>query len=399
MTTAPIADLRAFQNEVREFLRRELTQRMRECAEFEYAVPREIGAQWHRKLFEAGWIAPSWPLEYGGTGWSAAKMHLFAEELALAGAPMIMPFGIGMVGPVIYTYGSKAQKALHLPGILDGSVYWCQGYSEPGSGSDLASLQTRAVRDGDEYVVNGQKTWTTNAHTADWMFVLARTDPAAKPQRGISFLLVDMASPGIEIRPIVSIDGFHHVNEVYFTDVRVPAENRVGEENQGWTYAKFLLGHERTGAAGTGEARRSLQTLRAIASREAAGAGSRLLEDDTYRAKLDTAGVQLEALAQTEARVMNAITSGGSAGQAASMLKQLGSQLRQQLDVLRIEAVAHYSLPFDTDLQRRSGTQSLAGPAYARTATSRYNFGRAVTIAAGSSEVQRDVIAKSVLGL
>ena len=218
-------NLDAFRTEIREFLARELSPDLKQAAQMGFGISRELGTRWHRKLFEAGWIAPTWPEEHGGTGWGLAKQHLFAEELALAGAPMIMPFGVGMVGPVIYSFGTDAQKARHLPGILDGSVWWCQGYSEPGSGSDLASLKTRAVRDGDEYVINGQKIWTTNAHRSDWIFVLVRTDATAKPQQGITFLLVDMSTPGIDVKPIVSIDGLHHLNETYFTDVRVPVGN------------------------------------------------------------------------------------------------------------------------------------------------------------------------------
>ena len=392
-------DLASFRIEVRDFLARELTPDLKRAGQLGFGVNRDDGAAWHRKLFEAGWIAPAWPAEFGGTGWSLAQQHVFAEELALAGAPMIMPFGIGMVGPVIYTYGTDEQKAQHLPGILDGSTWWCQGYSEPGSGSDLASLRTRAVRDGDEYVVSGQKIWTTNAHKSDWIFVLVRTDADSKPQQGITFLLVDMSTPGVEVKPIVSIDGLHHLNETYFTDVRVPVGNRIGEENKGWSYAKFLLGHERTGIAGVSGSRRAVEALKSIAGQEPTGSGGTLVADSDFMARLGQIQIELEALAQTEARLLASYQSGGSAGDAASMLKILGTQVQQSLEELRVEAVQHYALPFD--LARISGDTSepAIGPDYAVRAVSDYNFGRAHSIYGGSNEIQRNVIAKAVLGL
>ena len=253
-----------FRTEVRAFLAESLTAELTKAAELGFGIARSEGAKWHKALFDQGWVAPEWPVEHGGTGWSATQQHVFSEELALAGAPMLMPFGLGMVGPVIYTFGTQEQKDQHLPGVLDGSTWWCQGYSEPGSGSDLASLKTTAVREGDTYVVNGQKIWTTNAHKADWIFALVRTDTECKPQRGISFLLIDMKTPGLDVKPIVSIDGMHHLNEVYFTDVRVPVTNLIGEENKGWTYAKFLLGHERSGIAGVAGSKRAVQALKEI---------------------------------------------------------------------------------------------------------------------------------------
>ncbi len=392
-------EVEALRAEVREFLARELTADLKQAAQNWYSVPREEGARWHRKLYEQGWIAPSWPVEYGGTGWSLAQKHMFHEELALAGAPDISPFSIGMVGPVIYTFGTDQQKAQHLPGILDGSVWWCQGYSEPGSGSDLASLKTRAVRDGEDYVVNGQKIWTSSAHKSDWIFVLVRTNAEGKKQQGISFLLVPITSPGIEVRPIVTIDGMHSLNEVYFTDVRVPVSNRIGEENKGWTYAKFLLGHERTGATGVGQSRRRIQLLRELAEREAGIDCGMLADDFAFMTKLNQAEVRLEALAHTESRALAAMDSGGNAGNAASMLKQLGTELQQLLSTLRVEAVGYYSLPFEVDVIAGEVDKPSVGPNYALRAVSTYNFERAMTIAGGSSEVQRDVMAKQVLGL
>ena len=393
-------DVETLRYEVRDFIARELTADMKRAAAVWYSVPRDGGEQWHRKLYDQGWIAPAWPVEYGGTGWSLAQRHMFSEELAFAGAPEISPFSIGMVGPVIYTFGTDEQKAQHLPGILDGSVWWCQGYSEPGSGSDLASLKTKAVRDGDDYIVNGQKIWTSSAHKADWIFALVRTDIGSKKkQQGISFLLVPMASPGIEVRPIVTIDGLHTLNEVYFTNVRVPVTNRIGEEHKGWTYAKYLLGHERTGGAGVAASRRRMALLRRVAEREASSSGARLVNDPAFVTKLNHAEVLLEALACTESRAMAAMGDGGSAGSAASMLKQLGTELQQVLGSLMVEAVGYYSMPFEVEVIAGRCDRPSVGPDYALRAVSDYNFERAMTIAGGSSEVQRDVIAKRVLGL
>lgn len=393
-------DVEALRAEVREFISLELSVDIRKAAELSWSIlPRDVGSKWFRKLYERGWAAPSWPVEYGGTGWSIAQQHVFQEEIALAGAPPVSPFSVDMVGPVIYTFGSDQQKAQHLPGILDGSVWWCQGYSEPGSGSDLASLKTQAVRDGDDYIINGQKMWTSNAHLADWIFMLVRTDPARKKQQGISFLLVPMSSPGIEVRPIVTIDGMHHVNEVFFNDVRVPKTHRIGEENKGWTYAKFLLGHERTLVARVGEYRRRIKLLHEVATKETGNGLGRLIDDPSYIAKLDEAEIKLEALECIESRVLAEADNGGSAGNAASLLKQLATELQQILSTLRVEAVGYYAMPFEVDVITGASIKSPVGSEYALRAFSEYSSDRAMTIAGGSSEVQRDVIAKQVLGL
>ena len=304
-----------------------------------------------------------------------------------------------MVGPVIYTFGTDEQKAQHLPGILDGSVWWCQGYSEPGSGSDLASLKTRAEREGDEYVVNGQKIWTTNAHKADWIFALVRTDFDGKPQTGITFLLIDMNTPGIEVKPIVSIDGLHHLNEVYFTNVRVPVANRIGEENKGWTYAKFLLGHERTGIAGVASSQRAVEALRELSATERSSDGGRLADDEEFTSRLDETEVRLQALASTEARLLAALENGGNPGAESSMLKIVGTEIQQALQTLRVEAVAYYALPFELPLVQGESNDTPPGPDYAVTAVSDYNFGRAASIYGGSNEIQKNVLAKAVLGL
>lgn len=388
-----------FRQDVRDFINEALTPELKKASSLGFGIPRELGTRWHKALYEKGWIAPDWPVELGGTGWGLMQRHVFSEECALAGAPMVMPFGIDMVGPVINTFGTKEQQAEHIPGILNGDIWWCQGYSEPGSGSDLASLKTRAVQDGDEYVVNGQKIWTTNAHKADWIFALVRTDPDCKPQQGISFLLIDMASPGLEVKPIVSIDGLHHLNEVYFTDVRVPIANRIGEENKGWTYAKYLLGNERTGIAGVSRSRRSIASLRNIAAQESNGSGEPLATNADFTRQLDTTEIKLNALSQTEARILAAMESGKAIGAEASMLKILGSEVQQSLEKLRVEAVAYYALPFDVGQIQGTSNEPSIGPDYATTAVSDHNFGRASTIYGGSNEIQRNVIAKAVLGL
>ncbi|MFK7916031.1 MAG: acyl-CoA dehydrogenase family protein [Pseudomonadales bacterium] len=389
----------AFRTQVRDFIAKALTPELQQAAQAGLGMPREPNAAWHRKLYEQGWVAPEWPAAAGGTDWSVTQKHIFEQEMTAAGAPMLMPFGLGMVGPVIYSFGSDAQKAQHLPGILDGTVWWCQGYSEPGSGSDLASLKTSAVKDGDDYIVNGQKIWTTNAHNADWIFALVRTDTQSKPQSGISFLLIDMNTPGLEVKPIVSIDGLHHLNEVYFTDVRVPISNRIGEENKGWTYAKFLLGHERTGIAAVARSQRSVRNLTQIAEQERGSDGACLADDPAFMTRLRACEVQLSSLAALEARVIAAMAAGSAPGPEASMLKIVGTEIQQALQILRVEAAAHYALPFELDQMRGDANQPPPGPEYAVRAVSDYNFGRAASIYGGSNEIQRNVIAKAVLGL
>lgn len=396
MTQLNIEEFRA---EVRQFLAESLTPELTKAASLGFGISRADGSSWHHKLYQKGWIAPDWPVEQGGTGWTSTQQHVFSEEMALAGAPMLMPFGLGMVGPVIYTFGNDAQKAQYLPGILDGSTWWCQGYSEPGSGSDLASLKTTAVRDGDDYIVNGQKIWTTNAHKADWIFALVRTDTECKPQRGISFLLIDMKTPGLEVKPIVSIDGMHHLNEVYFTDVRVPVANLIGEENKGWTYAKFLLGNERSGIAGVARSKRAVEALKDISHRETDGTGATLNSSPEFVTRLSNAEIKLHALEHLEGRILAEMEAGGDPGAAASMLKILGTEIQQDLQTLRVEAVAHYALPFDLALIRGESNEPAPGPEYAVSAVADLNFGRAASIYGGSNEIQRNVIAKAVLGL
>ncbi len=392
-------DLAKFSADVQDFIAKNLTPDLTKAASLGFGISRVDGERWHKAVYNQGWIAPDWPVEHGGTGWTLRQKQIYSNATALAGAPMIMPFGIDMVGPVLYSFGNSEQKAQHLPKILDGSVWWCQGYSEPGSGSDLASLKTAAVRDGDGYVVNGQKIWTTNAHKADWIFTLVRTDPDSKPQRGISFLLIDMKTPGVEVKPIVSIDGMHHLNQVFFSDVRVPATNLIGEENMGWTYAKFLLANERAGIANVAHSERLVKALSDITQAEQDGFGGTLSDSNAFMAELANTEVQLQALKALEARVIASVEKTGAPGDEASMLKIVGTQVQQTLESLRVEAVGNYSLPFDTDLIRGESNLPAPGPDYAVSAVSDMNFGRASSIYGGSNEIQRNVIAKAVLGL
>ena len=392
-------DLAKFSADVQDFIAKNLTPDLTKAASLGFGISRADGERWHKAVYNQGWIAPDWPVEHGGTGWTLRQKQIYSNATALAGAPMIMPFGIDMVGPVLYSFGNSEQKAQHLPKILDGSVWWCQGYSEPGSGSDLASLKTAAVRDGDDYVVNGQKIWTTNAHKADWIFTLVRTDPDSKPQRGISFLLIDMKTQGVEVKPIVSIDGMHHLNQVFFSDVRVPATNLIGEENMGWTYAKFLLANERAGIANVAHSERLVKALSDITQAEQDGFGGTLSDSNAFMAELANTEVQLQALKALEARVIASVEKTGAPGDEASMLKIVGTQVQQTLESLRVEAVGNYSLPFDTDLIRGESNLPAPGPDYAVSAVSDMNFGRASSIYGGSNEIQRNVIAKAVLGL
>lgn len=389
----------AFRDEVREFLAEKLPPELASMDTVGASASRSMLKRWHKALFERGWIAVNWPTEYGGTGWNPTQKFVFNEELALANAPRLSPFGLSMVGPVIYTFGNEEQKKQHLPGILSGDVWWCQGYSEPGSGSDLASLKTRATREGDHYVVNGQKIWTSYAHEADWIFCLVRTDETAKQQEGISFLLIDMKTPGIEVRPIVSIDGLHHLNEVFFTDVKVPVSNRIGEENKGWTYAKFLLVHERTGIAGVPESKRKIAQIRKIAEIERASDGGRLRDDNAFMTKLTEIEVKLTGLEYTNLRIVADAAAGRSPGPSSSILKIVGTEVQQALSELAVEAVAYYAMPFQKDHLLGTTNEAPVGPGYAVSVTSSYNFGRAASIYGGSNEIQRNVIAKAVLGL
>ncbi|MCY1268612.1 putative acyl-CoA dehydrogenase FadE17 [compost metagenome] len=388
----------AFREEVRAFLREKLPADLAAKVKLGKRLSKEDNIFWMRTLNERGWHASLWPVEYGGTGWSVVEKYIFEEECATFGAPRVLPFGAVMVGPVIIKFGTEEQKAHYLPRILDMTDWWAQGYSEPGSGSDLASLKTRAVRDGDHYIVNGQKTWTTLGHNADWIFCLVRTDPEAKMQRGISFLLIDMKSPGVSVRPIITLDGEHEVNEVFFDDVRVPVANLVGKENEGWTCAKYLLTHERTGLAGIGFSKQLLKQLKAIASRELKG-GKPLIEDPLFRAQIAELEMQLIATEMSNLRILVAARDGGGTGAESSILKVKGTELRQALTHLLRKAVGPYALPFLEEEMDQAFGGELLHTDYSATLASQYFIMRKLSIYGGSNEIQKNIVSKVNLGL
>ena len=388
----------AFRNEVRTFIEANYPTHLKGMGARE-DLSKDDFLAWHKILGEKGWAAPAWPKEYGGTGWTSTERYTWSEENARVDAVMPLPFGVSMVGPVIYTFGNDEQKSCYLPKILSGEEWWCQGYSEPGAGSDLASLKTTAVRDGDHYVINGQKTWTTLAQHADWIFVLARTNPdAAKPQEGISFILVDMNTPGIEVRPIITIDGGHEVNETWFTDVRVPVENLVGKENEGWTYAKFLLAHERSGIAGVARSKRGIEKLRSIASTELL-AGEPLMKDSDFSRKVSQLEIDLTALEFTELRTLASEAAGKGPGPESSILKIKGTEIQQRLTELIMEAVGSYAQPYFRSFPEDGSNAFPIGPDYAEQASPAYFNMRKTSIYGGSNEIQRNIIAKMILGL
>ena len=387
----------AFQKEVRNFITESYPENLRSVQDEVHDLSKEDFLSWHRILAKKGWIAPAWPVEYGGTGWTATERFIWSEELASADCVGTMPFGLSMVGPVIYTFGTPEQKARFLPGILSGDDWWCQGYSEPGAGSDLASLRTKAVRDGDHYVVNGQKTWTTMAQHADWGFFLVRTDPDAKAQEGISFLLIDMKSPGVTVRPIITLGGEHEVNEVWLEDVRVPVENRVYEENKGWTCAKFLLAHERTGIAAVARSKRGVEKIKAIARTEQDG-DRPLIANPFFKRKISELEIDLTALEFTELRSLAGEAAGKGPGPESSLLKIKGSEIQQRITELALEAVGHYGAPYFRGFGEGDNEHSI-GPDYAHRAAPTYFNTRKTTIYGGSNEIQRNIIAKMVLGI
>jgi len=369
----------AFREEVRAFIEANVPAETRRKVLEGLEVSREDTVGWQRILHRRGWGGPNWPKEFGGTGWDPVRQHLFEEESAAAGTPRLLPFGLKMVGPVIMRFGNAAQQKRFLPPILSGEHWWAQGYSEPGSGSDLASLKTRAERKGDRYLVNGQKTWITLAQHADWIFCLVRTDPAAKKQAGISFLLIDMKSRGVTVRPIRLLDGSHEVNEVWFEDVEVPVENRVGEENGGWTYAKFLLQHERNNIAGVSGSKRELLRVKKIASEERKD-GRPLLSDPAFAARIAEVEVELMALEITNLRVLAAEAERRAPGPEASLLKIKGSEIQQAISELLMHAKGPDGI--------RQGVPAAT-----------YLNLRKTSIYSGSNEIQRNIIAQAILGL
>ncbi|AIP46907.1 acyl-CoA dehydrogenase [Burkholderia pseudomallei] len=396
------AEEEAFRAQVQRFLADELPPRISRKVKGGLRLTRDDMREWHAILNARGWLASHWPREWGGPGWSVAQKFLFDNECAIAGAPRIVPFGVNMLGPVLIKYGSPAQKRHWLPRILDGTDWWCQGYSEPGAGSDLAAVSTSAVRGvdarGDHYIVNGQKTWTTLGHYANMIFCLVRTATDVRKQEGISFLLVDMNSPGVEVRPIVTLDGEHEVNEVFFTDVRVPAENRVGEENQGWTCAKYLLTYERTNIAGVGFSVAALDKLRAVAAKVTKN-GRPLADDPLFAARLARVAIELDNMKTTNLRVLAAVAGGGAPGAESSMLKIRGTQIRQEISSLMRRAMGPYAQPFvDAALDADDGEPPGGLPEAASAATQYFN-NRKLSIFGGSNEIQKNIISKMMLGL
>ncbi|MEA3102407.1 acyl-CoA dehydrogenase family protein [Caballeronia mineralivorans] len=388
----------AFRADIRAWLDANLPQALRTKVLDHKRLSRDDYASWHKLLGTRGWSVVAWPKEYGGPGWDATQRHIWDEECALIGAPGVLPFGVSMVAPVIMKYGSDAQKAYYLPRILDGTDWWCQGYSEPGSGSDLASLRTRAERQGDHYVVNGQKTWTTLGQFADMMFCLVRTDTGAKKQEGISFVLIDMKTPGITVRPIITLDEDHEVNEVFLEDVKVPVENLVGEENRGWTYAKYLLGHERTGIARVGQSKRELVFLKRLAAAQKKG-GVSLLNDAVFSAKIAALEIEMMALEVTVQRVVASEANGRGPGPEASMLKIKGTEVQQALTELMVEAVGPQATAFDPAYLEGEREHSLAGDDDAAPLAAYYFNFRKTSIYGGSNEIQKNIIAQMILGL
>ncbi|QUD89752.1 acyl-CoA dehydrogenase family protein [Phenylobacterium montanum] len=397
----------AFRDEVRAFIAEAFDDSMR--AHLEQSknghVDHEGQIRWLKRLNDRGWIAPDWPVEYGGTGWNDAQKYIFNMEMALAGAPATSNMGLRMCAPVIMAFGSDEQKKQHLPKILSSDVWWCQGYSEPGSGSDLASLSMKAVRDGDDYVLNGSKIWTTYAQYADWMFCLVRTNQEERPQRGISFLLLDMKTPGITIRPLPTLDGppdgEQEINQVFFEDVRVPVANRIGEEGQGWTYAKYLLQFERGNAYAPGLTN-MLDKVKKIAATELSDGGEPLIKDIDFRRKLAEMQIKVDALNATELKVFAGRAAGAAMGPVSSMLKLEGSQAQQQITELALEAVGIFAAPFVEDTWahlRGDRNEPRAGPDYAApTAPTYFNY-RKTSIYAGSNEIQHNIMAKMILGI
>jgi len=385
----------AFQAEVRQFFAEVMDDDLKALLHGAEAAQRleEGMIEYQRRLNAKGWMAPGWPVEYGGQDWTMTQHFIFNAERAAAGAPAPIPFGVTMVAPVIYTYGNEAQKARFLPRILSSEDWWCQGYSEPGAGSDLASLQCKAERDGDEYVVTGSKIWTSFAQVADWIFCLVRTDNSGRKQDGISFLLIEMNTPGVSVSPIDTIDGITHLNEVHFDNARVPAENLIGEEGKGWTYAKSLLVHERLSIAEVPESKRNLEQLRELARAEMNG-GESLLEDPVFANRLAEVEIDLMALEFTELRVLASAAEGGMPGPESSLLKLQGTTIQQSIQELRMDVAGYYSQTLQGDL-----SEAQLGHDFADMSQKLFFRGRAASIYGGSDEVQKNVTAKHVLGL
>jgi len=389
----------AFRNEVRTFFQSSLPADIRRKQVLGQRLSKQDIVTWQRILNKKGWAVPMWPVEYGGTGWDAVRYFIFREEMHLAHAPDPLGFNTNLVGPVICRFGTEEQKKWFLPKIRNLDIWFCQGFSEPGSGSDLASLKTRAEHDGDHYLVNGQKLWTSNGHNADWMFGLVRTDPNAKKQKGITYLLIDMKSPGLQVRPVITLDGDHHTNETFFDNVRVPMKNRIGEENRGWDYAKFLLGNERAGVARVGLCKQRLQNIKRRAANIMVE-GKPLSGDARFREKMALIEVELKALEITNMMVVANMKkqAGHQQDPRASVLKIKGSELQQATLELMLEVAGPNAIPRQLAFMEAL-TEEVIGPDWTATAAPNHYFGRAISIFGGSNEIQHNIVAKAILGL
>jgi hypothetical protein len=383
----------AFRGEIRAWVAENLPKAISHKVHNALRLNRDDMQTWARILGKKGWHGFAWPKQFGGPGWNSTQRHLFEEECALAGAPRIVPFGPVMVAPVIMAFGSAEQQQRFLPGIMSGDVWWSQGYSEPGAGSDLASVKTRAVRQGNKYIVNGQKAWTTLGQYGEWIFCLVRTSTEGKPQTGISFLLIDMKSPGVTVRPVKLLDGEPEVNEVFFDDVEVPAENLVGEENKGWTYAKYLLAHERTGIADVNRSKRELERLKRIAKAEG------VYEEQRFRDEIARLEIDVVALEMMVLRVLAAEKSGKQPLEIAGLLKIRGSEIQQRYTELMMLAAGPYSVPFVLEAMEAGWQGDQVGAAHCAPLAGSYFNMRKTTIYGGSNEVQRGIIAQSMLGV
>ncbi len=394
------ADDEAFRAEVRAFLAASLTPDMRRESERTTTVfaDKDLAMKWQEILVDKGWAVPAWPEQHGGTNWTPNQKYIWGQECAKAHAPGLIPLGMRMLAPVLFKYGTPEQKAEYLPKILSGEHYWCQGYSEPGSGSDLSSLKTSAVKDGDDYIVNGTKIWTTHAQFADHIFCLVRTDADVKPQAGITFLLIPMNLPGIKVDPIITMADDHEVNQVFFDDVRVPQSNRVGPENEGWTVAKYLLEFERGGGGSAPGIYEALKGLKEVARREVDG-GHPLMDDPSFASRIAELEIRTEALQLQELMTLERISSGGSPGPGSSLAKNTSVEINQGLSELRLEAVHYYGLPNANKISLNGFDEAWVGAEHSETAMARYLNGRAASVFGGSREVQKNIIAKVVLGL
>ena len=392
---------RAFEEEVRRFLDEAFDPVLREQTARQAGVfsEPEVSRRWHKALFDKGWITPTWPVEYGGCGWTAMQRHIFDRECARLGTPILPGMGIGLCGPVIMRFGTAEQREFFLPRMRSGEHYWCQGYSEPGAGSDLASLQTQAVLDGDHYVVNGTKIWTTHAHYANWIFMLVRTSNEGRPQAGITFLVSPMDAPGITVRPIVSISGEHEVNQIFFDNVRVPVGNRVGEENAGWAVAKYLLEFERGGGSHGGKLAASVEEIMCAASQECADDEGRLANDPAFRRQMADLAIQSMAIDWTERRLTFHQTASESLGDATASLKKLvGTEAAQLLSEMKLQTTGHYAAADQRASLGAGANEPPVGPEHGVTAMAKYLNGRATTIFGGAKDVQRNILARVILG-